>query len=140
LKGGAGASILLGGDGNDELNGGNGPSLLIGGRGADRLVGGNGDDILIGGTTAWDANTQALCAIMDEWTSSHDYATRVANLRGTGTGPRANGSYFLTVGGLSATVFDDREPDMLTGSSGIDWFFAGFGDTITDWHDNEPLG
>jgi hypothetical protein len=137
LVGGGGANVLEGGDGNDTLIGGRGNNLLIGGNGSDRLVGNGGDDILIGGRTAFDANDTALCAIMAEWTSARDYATRVSNLRGTGTGPRLNGNYFLTATGVGATVLDDGAPDVLTGSAGLDWYFIGLGDTITDHHNGE---
>jgi hypothetical protein len=41
-------------------------------------------------------------------------------------------------------VFDDAAADLLTGSSGIDWFFAnldgGVLDTITDLGDDEDVG
>jgi Ca2+-binding RTX toxin-like protein len=140
LKGGGGNNVLIGGDGNDTLIGGHGRDLLIGGTGADHLVGGSGDDILIGGTTAFDSNDAALCAIMAEWTSDHDYSTRVANLRGQGSGPRSNGNFFLISSGPGATVFDDGAPDTLTGSSGMDWFFAFAGDIITGYHNGEAIG
>jgi Ca2+-binding RTX toxin-like protein len=152
LKGGAGHDILLGGVGDDLLVGNSGRDLLIGGAGADRIVGNADDDILIAGTTAFDANDQALCAIMDEWTSGREYAQRCANLRGTGTGTdfanRRNGNVFLMNGdefpGAVATVHDDNAEDTLTGSSGQDWFFANLfldqgddaarKDKITDLH------
>jgi Ca2+-binding RTX toxin-like protein len=57
----------VGGGGNDLLYGGSGRDLLIGGLGADTLRGGGGDDILIGGYTDYDANVQALLAVMKEW-------------------------------------------------------------------------
>jgi Ca2+-binding RTX toxin-like protein len=128
LKGGGGVSLLMGGAGDDTLIGGSGRSVLIGGLGADRLVGGPGDDLLIGGTTTFDADPAALYAILSEWSSGRDYATRVANLSGTGTGPRLNGDTFLT----NLTVLDDGVQDKLTGSSGLDWFWALGQDTITD--------
>src|SRR5262249_5749704 len=78
-KGGDGNNVLEGGAGDDLLVGG-GRDLLVGGGGADRLVGNGGDDILIGGTTADDASDAALIAVMAEWASGNDYATRVANL------------------------------------------------------------
>ena len=58
---------------------------------------------------------------MDEWTSTNDYDTRVANLSAT----------------LTDSVSDDDSKDVLTGSAGIDWFFAnlegtGVLDKITD--------
>ncbi len=131
LKGGRGDDVLLGGAGCDLLVGGSGRDLMIGGLGRDRLVGNFDDDILIGGTTAYDADTVALDAIMAEWTSDRDYATRIENLEGAGVGPRLNESYFLIA--LSsdqpnpdATVFDDDERDILTGGHGLDWFFANY--------------
>jgi len=136
LKGGAGDDVLIGGAGDDLLVGGNGRDLMIGGQGADRLVGDAGDDILIAGFTAFDADQFALHGIQTEWTSARSYAARVANIQGTGTGPRANGNIFLLTDGPSATAFDDAAEDVLTGSAGADWFFAnldaGVRDKITD--------
>jgi len=140
LKGGNGPSVLLGGLGEDWLIGGGGRDLLIGGLGADRVVGNSDQDILIGGTTAFDANDHALCAILDEWNSERDYATRIANIQGTGAGPRLNENFFLKTTGVDATVFDDGAADRLTGSAGIDWFFAGLGDIITSQSEDEELG
>jgi hypothetical protein len=128
LKGGGGHDILLGGDGDDLVVGGDGRDLLIGGIGADRIVGNADDDILIAGTTAFESDHGALCAILLEWTSERDYATRTANLMGTGSGTsfddRLNGDYFLKTDGPEATVLDDGAYDVLTGSAGQDWFFA----------------
>ncbi|MBI3409088.1 MAG: hypothetical protein HY040_12130 [Planctomycetes bacterium] len=136
LKGGGGNDVLLGGDGDDLLVGGSGRDLLIGGSGADRIVGDPGDDILIAGQTAFDGFDEALCSVMAEWTSNHDYSTRVANIRGTTVGPRFNSDFYFQVDGPSATVFDDLARDVLTGSAGLDWFFAnldsGVRDRITD--------
>jgi fibronectin-binding autotransporter adhesin len=42
-----------------------------------------------------------------EWTSVRSYAERVTNLKGTGSGWRANADYFLNVSGPNVTVFDD---------------------------------
>ena len=67
---------------------------------------------------------------MAEWTSGRDYATRVANLSGTGSGPRNNGDYFLMASGPDATVFDDGAIDVLNGGSGMDWFFANLSQDI----------
>src|SRR5439155_17228318 len=93
-----------------------------------------GDDILIGGTTAYDNDVAALIAIMDEWTSNHDFATRRANLTDTGSGLqwRLNADYFLLDSGSGQTVFNDSSSDTLTGSAGSDWFFAGTADKVTD--------
>jgi len=46
-NGGAGADVLVGGDGNDRLSGGDGDDVLIGGPGTDTLDGGTGDNILL---------------------------------------------------------------------------------------------
>ncbi len=131
LKGGRGDDILLGGPGKDLLMGNQGRDLMIGGAGRDRLVGNRDDDILIGGTTAYDADDLALEAIMAEWTSDRDYATRVDNLRGEGAGDRLNEAYYLIAADAqqpnpAATVFDDDDRDVMTGGHGLDWFFANF--------------
>ena len=122
------------------LYGGSGRGILIGGTGRDRLIGGSGEDILIGGTTRYDQNDVAMDAILAEWSSNRSYATRVANLRGTGSGPRLNGFFFLTSGGTDPTVLNDGEFDKLTGSNGLDWFFIGPGDQITDRKNGEQVG
>jgi autotransporter-associated beta strand protein len=131
VSGASGPNVLVGGAGNDTLGvSGAGCSLLIGGTGQDTLAGG-GNDILIAGVTAYDADgaaldEAALGAIMAEWNSARDYATRTANLAGSGTGSRLNGSYFLRVTNVRATttVFDDASKDTLTGSGGQNWCFA----------------
>ena len=130
LKGGAGNDVLMGGDGDDLLLGSSGRDLLIGGTGADRLVGDADDDILIAGFTLFDINQMALAAVMAEWTSTRSYNQRVSNIsNGTIAGTdaskfdkRANGVYFLMDDGVNRTVLDDNAVDLLTGSSGQDWF------------------
>ena len=130
LKGGAGNDVLMDGDGDDLLVGGSGRDLLIGGTGADRLVGDADDDILIAGFTLHDINQMAIAAVMAEWTSTRSYSQRVANISNrtiAGTdasefGNRVNGGYFLIVDGANRTVLDDNAVDLLTGSSGQDWF------------------
>jgi hypothetical protein len=75
---------------------------------------------------------------MREWTSGHDYATRVDNLRGAGSEDRLNGDIFLKTDGPEATVFDDAVRDLLTGSEGLDWFiFNATEDKATDLKDEE---
>jgi Ca2+-binding RTX toxin-like protein len=125
----------LGQLGDDLLVGGSGRDILIGGMGADRIVGNCDDDILISGTTDHDANVAALAAILAEWTSTRSASERINNLSGTGTGEKANGTYYLT----QDKVYDDGVRDVMTGSSGFDWFFANLGsesdpakDKITD--------
>lgn len=143
VKGGAGHDVLLGGAGDDLLVGGSGRDLLIGGLNADRIVGNPDDDILIAGSTAYDANDEAICKIMAEWTSQdREFGVRVQNLNGTGTGAyyenRLNGDYWLKIDGAVPTVFDDGARDLLTGSSGIDWFiFNSEEDKATDLSDEE---
>jgi len=114
-------NVLVGGAGNDWLYGGSGRDLLSGGPGADTLRAGGGGDILIGGTTDYDANVQALLAVMKEWgRTDADYTTRVKHLNGTLSGG-LNGSYRLT----TTTVHDDNAVDSLYGGAGLDWFFVG---------------
>jgi Ca2+-binding RTX toxin-like protein len=121
LVGGSGNNVLLGGSGNDLLIGGPGRDLLIGGSGADVLLAGSGQDILIAGTTVYDSNPQALQAILAEWSSSRDFATRVAQLQGTMAGG-LNGTYVLT----SNTVIDDNAVDLLVAGPARDWLFMNF--------------
>ena len=129
LKGGAGHDVIFGGAGKDLLAGKGGRDLLIGGDGADRIIGNAGDDILIAGYTLFDfdanrrlntTHEQSFFDIMAEWTSDRVHEVRVANLiNGSGSSDRQNGNTFLN----SKTVTDDNEKDVLTGSSGEDWFF-----------------
>ena len=102
-------------------NGGEGgQNLIIGGGGADDLYasqqvdgaeGGKGS-ILVSGTTTLDPT--ALLSVLSEWTSSRDYTTRIANISGTGSGTRNNGSSFLLAG---VTVANDHSEDHLFGDS-----------------------
>jgi Ca2+-binding RTX toxin-like protein len=140
LKGGGGDDILIGGAGDDLLIGGDGRDMLIGGIGRDDLLGNSDDDILIAGGTIHDANEAALDKIMAEWTSNRSYTSRVNNISGDGSGPRANESFFLN----DDTIFDDGVRDTLTGDGGRDWFLAnisgsGSNDRITDVHNNEVV-
>ena len=138
LQGGGGNNVLVGGSGHNVLIGGQGRDLMIGGSGASWLEGRGGDDLMIGGTTAFDDNEVALAAIMAEWTSGRDYATRIADLSGTGSGPRNNGNYFLIASGPTATVFGASARDVLDGGPGMDWFFADLSqDVIHGRHGSE---
>ena len=125
LNAGGGPTVLLGGPGDDMLVSGSGRDVLIGGLGADRLVGGPDEDILIGGTTDHDANDAALLEILGLWNSDDDFATRQASLAG-----------LLNV----TTVQDDDEEDVLTGTSGEDWFFEFPGDVVTDGNSSNGNG
>lgn len=127
---GRGTLTLHGRSGDDLIVGGDGRDLLIGGMGADRLVGNADEDILI--ASAYGGDEAALSAIMAEWTSTRDYATRTANLEGCGSDTRLNGDVFLKTDGDEATVGDENAVDVLTGSAGADWFFANLDATQRD--------
>jgi Ca2+-binding RTX toxin-like protein len=121
ILGDSGSDLVLGGLDNDRLYGGRGRDLFIGGLGADRLEGQDDDDLLIGGTTAHDSDEVALLAILAEWTSSRDYAARMANILAA-SGPALAGTGIFLQPGVS--VDDDGARDELFGNSGKDWFFA----------------
>lgn len=118
LIGGAGNNVLIGDAGNDALVGRGGNDLLIGGADADLLLGGLGQDIYIGGRTAYDYNDVALAAVMAEWTSTHSYAARVANLSGAKTADRLNGMVYLKV---ATTVFEDGALDWTLTDANHNW-------------------
>jgi uncharacterized protein (TIGR03118 family) len=121
LIGGGGNNVLVGGTGNDQLFGGSGRDVLVGGDGMDRLFGQGNDDILIGGSTSFDADPASLLQILDEWTSTDSYATRVDKLRnGTGGLPKLD----------PTTVTDDAVRDLLFGGIGLDWFFTAAPDLV----------
>jgi hypothetical protein len=141
-------NILMGGAGNDVLIGGPGRDLLIGGSGTDVLIAGGADSILIGGTTDYDLGSpgmtydrklSALYAIMAEWGSGADYATRVSHLLGPsggGTSGGLNGSAYLN----ALTVHDDGAGDYLIGNPfSMDWFFAGAVDVLLNTHPGEVI-
>jgi FG-GAP-like repeat/RTX calcium-binding nonapeptide repeat (4 copies) len=114
-------NVLAGGAGSDWLYGGSSRDLLIGGPGNDTLRGGGDDDILIGSSTDYDANLQALLAVMKEWgRTDADYSTRIKHLQGSLSGGQ-NGSYRLT----ATTVHNDNTIDRLYGEAGTDWFLVG---------------
>jgi hypothetical protein len=131
LTGSSQGNILIGGSGADTIKGGSGRNLLIGGLGNEQVTGGSADDIVIGGYTTYDQahNEAALMSILAEWQSKADsYATRIGKLRG--------GSYPLAFG---TTVLDDGGANTLAGGAGMDWFFQGAGDTITDLQSGEQV-
>ena len=109
----------------DPSNGGEGgKNLIIGGEGSDVIYasqqtdgaeGGQGS-LLLGGSTTH--SQQALAAILAEWShSSRGYEQRVANIRGTGIGDRANGNAFVVPG---LTLEDDGSLDALFSDSAGD--------------------
>lgn len=142
--GGTGDDILVGGDGaeggNDTLNGGDGRDVLIGDlgivtiksitAGADTMHGGAGEDLLVSAMHRPVANGD-LAAVRAEWTSARTYAERVANLSGTGVGPRNNGNVFLQPG---VNISNDSAVDQVFGDADQDWFLVTIGVDLTpDW-------
>jgi Ca2+-binding RTX toxin-like protein len=121
------SSILVGLGGSDTLIGGTQRDLLFGGLGGDTLNGSSGDDLLVASYVSFEAQREALISIYNEWNSTRSFAQRTANILGSGTGPRSNGSYFLNSDvsdAITDTVFADGDIDSLTGGLGQDWFFA----------------
>ncbi len=101
------------------VNGGTtGRNLLIAGPSAATLVGGIGDDILVGGTTVWDTHPVAIDAIMAEWTRTDlSWRQRMVHIvRGGGL----NGTYVLNPN----TVIGNEKPNLMSGLSGRDLFYA----------------
>ena len=126
LEGDDGNDILSGGSGNDELEGDAGFDFLIGGLGADLLKGDSDGDLLIGNRVTFENDAVALQFVLSEWTSSRSYTSRIANLKGTGSGTRLNGTTFLN----ASTVLNDNAIDTLMGSTGQDWFLGTIGQDL----------
>jgi hypothetical protein len=123
--GGPGYNILVGNGGN-VLRGGNGRNLLIAGARASTLLGGTGENILIGGTTSYDMMPEKLMAILDYWTGTDDYDTRVFNL-----------SHGISLPLLDATtVTGNGGGNTLTGGAGRTLFYGNVALDIYDW---DPL-
>lgn len=127
LDGGDGNDMLFGGtletDGDDSLFGGAGDDFLVGHLGADLLRGGVGQDLLVAGRLWFLDLPSAAFALQAEWTSGRPIAERVANLSGTGVGPRFNGDYFLTPG---VTALTDSAVDQVLGDDDADWLLYDF--------------
>ncbi len=132
LQGGTGNDVVVGGDGSDLVfgNPGDGPGngdrdILIGGPGADGLFGRGDDDILVGSGTDHDSDFTALAALLSEWTSSNDFATRRGNIAaGVPVG-------MSTVALNASSINPDGVRDVLTGGLGADWYLASGEDDIT---------
>jgi hypothetical protein len=156
LGAGDGGSIIIGGAGDDLLVGGRGRDIIVGGEGADLVFGNPGDDILVSAVTDYDDrfapnHDAAWKSIYREWNdTSHTFRQRVDNIRdgSGGTATRANGSYFLS----ESTIHDDASvdsvgtQDVLTGSSGSDWFIYKSGEdkvtsmTRVETFEDLPIG
>jgi Ca2+-binding RTX toxin-like protein len=127
LWGGGGPSVIVGGAGSNNLYGGLGRSVLIAGAGASLLSAGRGDAILVAGTANYDANDAALLAILAEWNSSENYATRAADIQGAGNDPLAqNGPYYLN----AATVSSNGRVNHLVTGGGLAMFFRNSRDIV----------
>lgn len=136
VRGDGGNDLILGGDHVDRLSGDSGRDILIGGRGADVIDGGGEQDVLLAAVTS--LPVARLRRVLAEWTSGRDYAQRLANISGIGSGSRANGKAFLTTG-TDGTVRDDRDTDELVGGDDADWFFASAADVLVDRSLSEEL-
>jgi len=145
VSGSSVGNVLVGGGGTDRLIGGQGRDILIGGAGlpmGTMLQAGNppatnlgqGGAILIGGTTNYDSDAVALAAFLAEWSSSDDYATRIAKL---------SVSLYADKPGTPGTVHDnplaDNYHDSLQGGTGMDWFFKGMMDVFSNKTTDETV-
>lgn len=138
LTGAAGDDLLHGGRGIDTLIGGSDRDLIVAGGGADDARGNGGADIILSGTTS--LRTVDLQAVLAEWQSSREYATRVDNIvDGSGSEDRANGDVFLTTAGDTPTIGSDIHADMSTGGDGLDVFFSSLTLDTTDRAVDEEL-
>ncbi len=120
-----GNGILVGGNGNDELNGTGARNVLIGGNGGDLLTGANANqgDIIIAGITLYDAHLVALQAIRNEWKEPTPVNSRIDHLNGSTPGG-LNVPYYLNVN----SVFLDNASDTIinfgsTNPTRNDWIF-----------------
>ena len=143
-----GNNLIVGGTGNDTIygnfgtnptgNGGEGgQNLIVGGDGGDTIYasqvvdgaeGGHGSILVAGKTQTLDQT--ALLSVLSEWTSTRTYAEKVANISGTGSGPRNNGSNFLVPG---VTLSNDGAADQLFSDTkgALNWLLYTFGqDTV----------
>lgn len=124
LTGGAANDVLVGGDGNDLLNGGKGANILLGGAGVDSLKGGRPGNVLVPAATPYDAgqfsDQIALASLLDEWSSSASYASRIAAIE-SGVGSQ---SFQLDPSVL--TNFSSR--DHVSSTKNRDWVLTGIGE------------
>src|SRR5205807_7202474 len=80
LTGDNNGDVLVGNGASNTIIGGSGRNILIGSGASDTVTAGSADDILIGNKTSYDANAQALLAILAEWQSADDYTTRIGKI------------------------------------------------------------
>lgn len=131
IDGGSGDDILVGDEpgtpGNDTIFGSAGRDIIFAVLGSDLISGGTGDDLIISGDGDFGFFGDNLIAIRDEWLSGNSYATRVANISGTGPGG-ANGTAYIQPG---VNVFDDGAVDTVYGNEDNDWFIVSLTQDIT---------
>jgi hypothetical protein len=130
IQGGSGRSLLLT---NDPVNG-------VPDQFPSALTGGSGNDIIVGKSTTYDssnlANDMALASILAEWQSSDSYATRIAYINGT-TPRGLNGTNYLIFG--TTVIPSPGTTTMTGGAGGMNWFFAGVHDRITNLQPGEQV-
>jgi Ca2+-binding RTX toxin-like protein len=114
-------NILVGNGGNVLTGGSDRPNLLIAGSSSSTLQGGEDDDILVGGTTLYDRNPDELLAIMDYWTGTDDYDTRVFNLT-HGIGVPLLDATTVAGNGGGNTLFGGAGQDLFYGSLALDMY------------------
>jgi Ca2+-binding RTX toxin-like protein len=130
------ASVLNGGDGNDNLTGGTGIDTLNGGNDDDVLDGGTGADLLNGGsgidTVSYAGRSGNVTADLDglpndgESLELDDIGTDVENITG------GSGDDVLTGNSAENTLIGNAGADTLDGGLGADTFSGGADvDTVT---------
>jgi Ca2+-binding RTX toxin-like protein len=119
LAGGAGHDLIFGANGNDKVTGAAGNDFLIGDSGADRIVGSAGHDVLVAGSVASHLTRNDLLLIAQQWAANR-----------TADNSTSNDVIDEVLSGF----------DMLTGSSGADWFIATLNDKVTDFKKNNKDG
>jgi Ca2+-binding RTX toxin-like protein len=119
LAAGAGNDLVFGGIGNDKVTGAAGNDFLIGDSGADRIVGSAGHDVLVAASVASHLTRDDLLLIAQQWA-----ANRIEDNSTSGEAIDEVLSGF----------------DMLTGSSGADWFMATLNDKVTDFKKQNKEG
>jgi Ca2+-binding RTX toxin-like protein len=135
VAGSAANNVLMGGGGSDTFTGGSGRDILIGGAGPAFLHAGSGGDILIAGRTIFDANLNALLALMAEWGRADlGPQARGQNLFGETAGG-ANGAFLL----VSASVIPTTAISHLFGGAGADWFWLNVHDELNQYTSGEAV-
>jgi len=122
LTGGAGSDLIVGGAGDDTTVGAAGDDFLIGGKGSDRIVGSAGNDILVAGDIGCSFSISDLRSVLAAWV--------LYKAPDDSTGEDI----------LDETLVTDVSYDLLTGSSGADWFIINQGDKVTDFKVNNLQG